>query len=53
MLESRTDSATPAGQWQADPMDLVVVIVLILALCAIVAAALMTIAVAMSRKKQG
>jgi hypothetical protein len=53
IVGSRTDTATPAGQWQAVPMDAVVLIVLILMLIGIVAAALMTIGVALNKNKTG
>jgi hypothetical protein len=48
IVGSRADKAPTAGQWQAGLMNAVVLIVLILALAAIVAAALWTIAVALS-----
>jgi len=48
IVGSRADSARPAGQWQAVPMDAVVLIVLIVALLAIIAAGVMVIAVSLS-----
>jgi hypothetical protein len=51
IVGSRADKASAAGQWQAVRMNAVVLIVLVLALVGIVAAALMTIGVALSRKQ--
>ena len=53
IVGSPTDSATGTGQWQAVPMDAVVLVVLILLLLGIVAAAVMTVAVALNRSKTG
>jgi hypothetical protein len=53
IVGTRTDSAIAAGGWQAEPMDALVLIVLILMLVGIVAAALMTVAVALSKNKTG
>jgi cell shape-determining protein MreD len=51
IVGSHTDSTYGAVQWQAVPMDAVVVIVLSLCLVGIVAAGVMTIGVALSRKQ--
>jgi flagellar basal body-associated protein FliL len=48
IVGSRADSARRAGQWQAVPMNALVLIVLIVALVLIIAAAVMTIAVSLS-----
>ncbi|HEY2878757.1 hypothetical protein [Nocardioides sp.] len=53
IVGSRTDSALTAGQWQAEPMNAVVLIVFTLTLVGIVAAGVMTIAVALNREKTG
>ncbi|MGC4109872.1 MAG: hypothetical protein QM747_05510 [Nocardioides sp.] len=51
IVGSRADSATRAGQWEGGRMDVIVLILLILSLVGIVAAALMTIGVALGRKQ--
>jgi len=53
IVETRTDTVRRPVQWQAAPMNAVVLIVLILTLLGIVASALMVIGVALSRDKQG